>query len=147
MLVNSLIRQESAFNPNAISSAGARGLMQLMPQTARTMAKIRSSKSLHKPKFNIKLGTQFLGKLMRHYDGNIVHSLAAYNAGRRRVNQWISRGLLKGDILKQIENIPFSETRNYVKLIMRNLFFYKHLNEEDPNLDMIKVSLNIKPKV
>jgi len=147
LLVTSLMRQESAFNPEAISSAGAMGLMQLMPATARTLAKVKSTKSLHEPKKNITIGTKFLKKLLDKYEGNIVYSLAAYNAGQRRVKSWKRRGLFDGPLLKQIENIPFDETRKYVKLIMRNLFFYQYLNEKNSASSSIKAALDIKTKM
>ena len=135
----SLIRQESGFNASARSHVGARGLMQLMPRTARQMRRRLKTRHLYNPKTNIKLGTQFFKSLLDHYDENLVYSLAAYNAGRRRVDEWQSSYLNKESILVNIENIPFAETRKYVKLIFRNMFFYKMLN--DPQTpDSIKLN-------
>lgn len=125
----SLIRQESGFNATAKSHVGARGLMQLMPRTARQMRRRLKTRHLYNPKTNIKLGTKFFQKLLDHYDENLVYSLAAYNAGKRRVDEWQTSYLNKESILVNIENIPFNETRKYVKLIFRNIFFYKMLNK------------------
>lgn len=131
LVVLSLIRQESVFNPQARSPVGARGLMQLMPTTARRMRRSVRDKHLVDPKINIELGTQYFKGLVKRYDGNLVYVLAAYNAGEGRVERW-KGNLFDSDatILKNIESIPFLETRNYVKLIFRNMFFYKLLLEK-----------------
>lgn len=131
IVVLSLIRQESVFNPLARSPVGARGLMQLMPTTARRLRRSVRDKHLVNPKINIDLGTQYFKGLVKRYDGNLVYVLAAYNAGEGRVERW--KGTLfdsDAPILKNIEAIPFLETRNYVKLIFRNIFFYKLLLEQ-----------------
>lgn len=127
----SLIRQESGFNAHARSHVGARGLMQLMPTTARQLKRRLRTRQLYNPSLNIKLGTKFLAQLMSHYDENLVYSLAAYNAGKRRVDEWQTAYLNRESILENIENIPFRETRKYVKLIFRNMFFYKLLNKKN----------------
>jgi len=128
IVVLALIRQESVFNPLARSPVGARGLMQLMPATARRFRRSVRDKHLVNPKINIDLGTQYFKGLVKRYDGNLVYVLAAYNAGEGRVERW-KGNLFDSDvtILKNIESIPFLETRNYVKLIFRNIFFYKLL--------------------
>lgn len=128
IVVLSLIRQESVFNPLARSPVGARGLMQLMPTTARRLKRSVRDKQLVNPKLNIELGTKYFKGLMKRYDGNLVYVLSAYNAGESRVERW-KGNLFDSDetILKNIEAIPFQETRNYVKLIFRNIFFYKLL--------------------
>ncbi len=130
IIVLSLIRQESVFNPLARSPVGARGLMQLMPTTARRLKRSVHEKQLVNPKLNIELGTKYFKSLMKRYDGNLVYVLSAYNAGESRVERW-KGNLFDSDetILKNIEAIPFLETRNYVKLIFRNIFFYKLLME------------------
>lgn len=128
IIVLSLIRQESVFNPLARSRVGARGLMQLMPTTARHLRRNVKDKHLVDPKINIELGTKYFKGLTKRYDGNLVYVLSAYNAGESRVERW--KGLYFDSdetILKNIEAIPFLETRNYVKLIFRNIFFYKLL--------------------
>jgi soluble lytic murein transglycosylase len=136
IIVLSLIRQESVFNPLARSPVGARGLMQLMPTTARRLRRSVREKQLVIPKTNLELGTLYFKGLMKRYEGNLVYVLAAYNAGESRVERW-KGGLFDSDetILKNIEAIPFLETRNYVKLIFRNIFFYKLLLEQNELAD------------
>lgn len=128
IIVLALIRQESVFNPLARSPVGARGLMQLMPATARRLRRSVRDKHLVNPNINLELGTKYFKGLVKRYDGNLVYVLAAYNAGEGRVERW-KDSLFDSDapILKNIESIPFLETRNYVKLIFRNIFFYKLL--------------------
>jgi soluble lytic murein transglycosylase len=136
IVVLSLIRQESVFNPQARSPVGARGLMQLMPATAKRMQKSVKETQLVNPKLNIELGTKYFNGLMKRYDGNLVYVLSAYNAGESRVERWKNIYFdTDATILKNIEVIPFLETRNYVKLIFRNIFFYKLLMEKPENAD------------
>ena len=135
IILLSLIRQESVFNPLARSRVGARGLMQLMPTTARRFRKSVRDKHLTNPKINIELGTQYFKNLIKRYDGNLVYVLSAYNAGESRVERWKNLYFdTDTTILKNIESIPFLETRNYVKLIFRNIFFYKLLIEHKKQL-------------
>jgi soluble lytic murein transglycosylase len=138
----SLIRQESGFNAHARSHVGARGLMQLMPNTAKRFKRRVTKRQLYNAKLNIQIGTKYFNKLLTRYDQNLVYSLAAYNAGERRVDEWQEQYLTSDSILKNIENIPFLETRKYVKLIFRNIFFYKMLfnkNENDGNDSFNKI--------
>jgi soluble lytic murein transglycosylase len=131
IVVLSLIRQESVFNPLARSPVGARGLMQIMPATARRLRRSVSDKHLVNPTTNIELGTKYFKGLYKRYNGNLVFVLSAYNAGESRVERW--KDLYfdpEGAIIKNIESIPFLETRNYVKLIFRNVFFYKLLMDK-----------------
>lgn len=136
-LVFSLIRQESAFNPYAKSSVGARGLMQLMPATARHVARRTGRKrpalrQLYHPPTNIALGTNYFATQLRDFDHNPVFALAAYNAGPHRIQIWRKRWPdLPMD--EFIEHIPFKETRLYVKLILRNLFVYESLYRPMPD--------------
>jgi soluble lytic murein transglycosylase len=135
IIVLSLIRQESVFNPEARSPVGARGLMQLMPKTARRYKKSVGDRQLVNPELNIELGTKYFTTLMKRYDGNLVYVLSAYNAGEARVERWKTQYFdTDQSILKNIEAIPFLETRNYVKLIFRNIFFYKLLLENSDQL-------------
>lgn len=128
LIVLSLIRQESVFNPLARSPVGARGLMQIMPTTARRLKRSVREKHLADPGVNIELGTKYIKNLLKRYDGNLVYVLGAYNAGESRVERWKNLYFDTDEtILKNIEAIPFLETRNYVKLIFRNIFFYKIL--------------------
>jgi len=132
----SLIRQESVFNPLARSSVGARGLMQLMPTTARHLRRSVRDKHLVDPKINIELGIKYLTNLNKRYDGNLVYILSAYNAGESRVTRWRASYFdEEAAIMKNIEQIPFLETRNYVKLIFRNIFFYKLLQNNNELAD------------
>ncbi|WES31344.1 lytic transglycosylase domain-containing protein [Varunaivibrio sulfuroxidans] len=129
-----VIRQESAFYPGARSHAGARGLMQLMPSTARRMARglrmpYSHRKLLTNPRYNVALGRAYLGRLITAYNGSYVLALAAYNAGPARAKQWIN---LYGDprdpsvdVVDWVEQIPFNETRNYVQRVMENLQVYR----------------------
>ncbi len=130
-LVAALIRQESAFQPRAVLRAGARGLMQLLPSTARLVArkmgKPRPSRTrLFDPQTNVELGTQYLSQVLRRYDGRLEAALASYNAGPGRVDAWLARGKYR-DPAEFIESIPFTETRNYVKAVLRNVAVYRRL--------------------
>lgn len=124
-LVLALIRQESAFNPRAKSHAGARGLMQLMPGTARMYRKKLKKSDLYRPKLNVKLGTKYLKYLKKKYGGSLVSILSAYNAGETNLRRWKGKYITNTNELINVESIPFQETEAYVKYITRNLFFYK----------------------
>jgi soluble lytic murein transglycosylase len=122
-VVYAIARQESAFNPRAVSSAGARGLMQVMPPTARAVAKkygmaFDVGKLLGDPAFNLKIGAAELGDLLQAYRGSYILAFAAYNAGRSRVNGWIEQygdpREPRVDAVDWVERIPFSETRNNI---------------------------------
>lgn len=130
-LVASLIRQESEFNPAAVSHANAYGLMQLLPSVGRQVArevKLRpfSTSRLLEPTANIKLGTRYFRQMINENGGQVEYALAAYNAGGHRVNQWLD-GASYRDIHEFVESIPFTETREYVQAIMRNVSVYKRL--------------------
>ena len=130
-LVASLIRQESEFNPGAVSQANAYGLMQLLPQVGRGEARaahIRhfSVASLLAPEVNIQLGTHYFKEMVRQYNGQVEYALAAYNAGGNRVDDWLHSGRY-GDVAEFVESIPFTETREYVQAIMRNAKVYQRL--------------------
>lgn len=127
LLILSLIRQESAFNKQARSHVGARGLMQVMPGTARTVASV-SARQLFNPSVNIKVGSKYFTKRLRQYQGDVEFSLAAYNAGFMRVDQWKKRYPTDNKLLF-IDFIPFRETRDYVGFILRNYFWYVSLYE------------------
>ena len=142
-LIHALIRQESMFDVNAKSSAGARGLMQLMPRTARHLAKssgvpYRKSWLMSNPKYNITLGSYYIAQLINRYDGSYPLALAAYNAGPSRVNEWLNLfgDPRKGevDMIDWIEIIPIYETRNYVQRVMEGVYIYrlrlKHIQKQ-----------------
>jgi len=130
-LVASLIRQESEFNPAAISPAKAMGLMQLLPAVGKNLAreeriKLASSDDLLIANVNLLLGTRYFKHMVDHFDGHVEYALAAYNAGEDRVDKWRSEGKFK-DMDEFVESIPFTETRDYVQAIMRNTAMYKML--------------------
>jgi len=133
-----ITRQESMFIADAKSSAGALGLMQLMPNTAKQTARkhrIRYTGSLDlvQPNQNIRLGVAHLADLIDHNDGNFVYATAAYNAGQSRVNRWRNQfGELPLDIW--IETIPFRETQNYVKNVMAFSLIYAERLGQDPQV-------------
>ena len=133
-LTLAVIRQESAFDIGAVSSAGARGLMQLMPATARNVARgsgmhYSSPLLTEDPDYNLRLGRTYLQAMLERFDGNYALALAAYNAGPARVDSWIQkRGDPRSpavDIIDWIERIPFSETRNYVQRVLEGLQVYR----------------------
>ena len=133
-LVLSVTRQESLFNPQAISPAGARGLMQLLPVTASKVAKglkisYSRARLLSDPDYNVRLGSAHLDELIRKFDGSFAMAVAAYNAGERRVKSWIrdNGDPRKGEVdeIDWIEMIPFDETRNYVQRVLENLVVYR----------------------
>lgn len=129
-LVAGIIRQESWFTPTATSAAGARGLMQLMPNVGRALAKARGivpwdDVMLYQPDVSIELGTQHLAVELRR-DSNPTYALAAYNAGRSRLTRWRAlRGSDDPELF--IERIPYVETRDYVRIVLRNQEFYRAL--------------------
>lgn len=127
-LVLALIRQESFFRPKIISPARANGLMQLLYGTARQIAARQGKKikrwDLYTPRINISLGTEHLRELLDKYDDKLHLVLAAYNAGSHRVDSWLRQfGNVPDD--QFIEMIPFTETRGYVKNILRNYYYYR----------------------
>ncbi|MFW0776714.1 MAG: lytic transglycosylase domain-containing protein [Rickettsiales bacterium] len=137
-LILSIARQESEFDPNARSSAGARGLMQLMHRTAREVARksgLKYSRSkLYDETYNMQLGSNYLGRMIDSYDGSYVMAIASYNAGPGNVRKWTkSFGTPAHDIdnaVNWIEQIPFAETRNYVQRVLENLQVYRHILAE-----------------
>jgi soluble lytic murein transglycosylase len=133
-VVYAIARQESAFNPGAISPAGARGLLQLMPATAKETAKTigvpySKARLTSDAGYNAMLGAAHLGDLVENFGGSYVMTFAAYNAGSSRVADWVrSHGDPRDprvDVVNWIELIPFTETRNYVQRIMENLQVYR----------------------
>jgi soluble lytic murein transglycosylase len=124
ILVLSLIKQESAFDEDALSWVGASGLMQLMPQTAVETVPDIEAADLVRAEANILVGTRYLRKLMNKFNGNIVLSLAGYNAGPTAADRWLRDTPAKRGILEFVESIPYKETREYVSSIMRNYYWY-----------------------
>lgn len=132
-LMAAFIRQESGFNPQAGSPAGAQGLMQIMPDTARFLASRHGSlsrgKSLTDPEYNMSLGQAYLGHLMEESKAgtNLFFLAAAYNAGPGNLARWIEQTPHQGDPLLFIESIPFPETRNYIEQVMANYWVYQQM--------------------
>ncbi len=131
-LLLAVARQESGFNPMARSSANAKGLLQLLPQTARRLSSERNP-DLYNPEKNIRLGAKFLSQLIDRYGSKVELALAAYNAGPNRIPQWQSRYETSDDLLF-VDLIPFKETRNYVSSILRNNYWYERLYRVDPEI-------------
>jgi soluble lytic murein transglycosylase len=131
-----IMRQESAFMQDAKSPVGARGLMQLMPKTAESVAKelrlaITDPDELYQPALNLKLGTSYLNKIFRRLQENPVLATAAYNAGPWRVVNWLPKQTQAADIW--IETVPFRETREYLKRVLAYTVIYNYRLGEDPS--------------
>lgn len=133
-LVHAITRQESNFDPEAVSSANARGLMQLLPGTAQQVARRQGlpyavGMLTSDPDLNMRLGAAFLEQLLARFDGALPYAVAGYNAGPGRVDEWLGT---YGDpragqptMLDWMEQIPFSETRNYVQRVIENMAIYR----------------------
>jgi soluble lytic murein transglycosylase len=134
-VVVGLIRQESTFNPRARSRVGARGLMQIMPYTGRKLARAHRrryrTQDLYNPEINIRYGTHYLKEVLDRFGGRLDYALASYNAGPHRVKAWTGMDVTL-DSEEFIEEIPFTETRNYVKLVLRNEMLYRRLYAQTP---------------
>lgn len=135
-LVASLIRQESEFDPGAVSYANAYGLMQLLPSEGRELAHnahVRhfQTASLLNPDVNLQLGTIYLRQLLDEFNGQTEYALAAYNAGDDRVKSWLAFGPY-ASLPEFVESIPFTQTREYVQAILRNAEIYRRLYEAAP---------------
>ena len=137
----SLIRQESEFDMRANSHVGAQGLMQIMPYTAKLVAKqaklpYSKSRLTSDPEYNINLGSHYIAGLILQYDGAYPFATAAYNAGPKRVKHWkkINKNPQKKqiDFVDWVELIPFKETRNYVQRVMENYNVYRYILEKKP---------------
>lgn len=131
-LIYSIMRQESSFNPMARSPADAFGLMQLIPEMAKKAEQtagiqIESHEDLYVPETNIPLGTAFVHDLLDRWHGSFIPTVASYNASEKAISGWV-KSRYRGDALVFIEDVPYEETRNYIKLVMRNFIFYKRLN-------------------
>ena len=140
-LILAIIRQESEFDQKANSSAGARGMMQLMTYTAKLIAKQAKlpyvkSRLKTDPLYNIKLGSYYIAGLLEEYEGSYPFALAAYNAGPKRVKYWkkINKDPQKGQIkyVDWIELIKFKETRNYVQRVLENINVYRYMLSGKP---------------
>ncbi len=131
----SIIRQESAFNTEARSPADAFGLMQLLPSIAKQLAKQNSltygeALDLFKPEVNIPLGAFELKTLMKKYDNQFILAVSGYNANDSAIRGWL-KTRFRADSVEFIEEVPYEETRTYIKLVMRNYVFYRRLLQHD----------------
>jgi soluble lytic murein transglycosylase len=134
-LVMGLVRQESAFNALALSVANARGLMQILPETAaqssRPSRTRRAARRLYDPTYNVRVGCAYLAGLMKDFDGHPELALAAYNAGDFRVKDWVKKSLFR-DPSMFLESIPIPATRTYVELVLRYAEVYRQLLSSSP---------------
>ncbi len=154
-LILSLIRQESEFDTNALSPAGAMGLMQLMYATAQDVSKdlgirISKEKLFNSPSLNIKLGSHYIASLLERYDNHYILAIAAYNGGPHNVDKWIKaygdpRGMSDlDDVVEWVEKIPFYETRAYVQHVLSNMQIYKNIlksRAQKTKIKQVKISL------
>jgi len=141
-LVHAVVRQESNFSATAISRVGARGLMQLMPTTAKQVAAklgqpYAEARLTSDPRYNLTLGQAYLGQVVDRFGGSYALALAGYNAGPGRVQQWLRQNgdprAGEVDMLDWIERIPFAETRNYVQRVLEGMQVYRQvLNRPAP---------------
>ena len=127
-LVFAIIRAESKYQTTAVSPLGAKGLMQIMPETAAWIAEQKgmedfSPEMLHQPDINIQFGCWYLNSLDKQFEGRLPVIIAAYNAGRGKVGQWIAEGTWDGSF-EQLDRIPFNETKIYTKNVMKNYEAY-----------------------
>lgn len=149
-LVFAIMRQESEFSTTVVSRAGALGLMQVMPGTAREMAGtigvgFNRGRLLADPEYNVRLGSAYIVTMLEEFNGSYVLAVAAYNAGPSRVREWIERfgdprdpGV---DAIDWVESIPFSETRNYVQRVLEALQVYRHRLAERPTQSRLTMDL------
>ncbi|MDP9150536.1 MAG: lytic transglycosylase domain-containing protein [Myxococcota bacterium] len=146
-LLWAVMRQESGFDPDAVSPARAIGLMQLLPETARPVADElslpRDDARLTSPPFAIRVGARVLRKLIDQFHGEVPLALAAYNAGGESVERWMSRS--QGMQLDTfVERIPFKETRDYVARVMGNLARYAYLDQGEAGVPRVELDLRAR---
>jgi soluble lytic murein transglycosylase len=147
-LAHGISRQESSFDPYAVSHAGARGMMQLMVPTAREQAgKIGvgfdSYKLISDPSYNVMLGSSYFQRMLRIWGGNVPLAVASYNAGSGNVGRWVRQygdPRSQVDVLKWIEAIPYSETRAYVQRVIENSVVYDSLRSQQQQQTAVHVS-------
>jgi soluble lytic murein transglycosylase len=143
-LLWAVARQESGFDPDAVSPARAVGLMQLLPETARPIAEElglpAGDARLTSPPFALRVGGRLLRKLLDEFHGNVPLAVAAYNAGAESIERWASRspGM---ELDTFVERIPFKETRDYVARVMGNLARYGYLAGGDAGVPVVELAL------
>ncbi|MFZ7102698.1 MAG: lytic transglycosylase domain-containing protein [Peptococcaceae bacterium] len=133
-LVFSVIKVESKFNVKAESAKGARGLMQVLPDTGIWIAGELNYRDfdpdlLYEPEYNIAIGAWYLQYLIKQFDGNLIAALAAYNGGETNVKKWLANGVWSGEFA-DLQKIPFKETRNYVYKVIMDYKTYQDLYRE-----------------
>jgi len=134
LLIAAVMRAESGFDPRAVSPRGAVGLMQLMPETASWVARQLgmgevTRDDLFDPSINVQLGIWYLAHLRDSFGGDLVLTLAAYNAGQTRVRRWVSQ---RDEELVEAEDLPWSETRRYVRQVLDDYVIYRRLYRSVP---------------
>ena len=142
-LAHGITRQESSFDRAAVSHAGARGMMQLMPGTAREQAGkmgvgYDGYRLITDPSYNVMLGTAYFQRMLNIWDGSVPLAVASYNAGSGNVGKWVrAYGDPRGrtDVLNWIERIPYSETKAYVQRVIENSVVYDRMNPHNPPQD------------
>jgi soluble lytic murein transglycosylase len=147
-LAHGISRQESSFDPYAISHAGARGMMQLMTGTAREQAGkmgvgFDSYRLISDPSYNVLIGSAYFNRLLNNWNGSVPLAVAAYNAGSGNVRKWVNRygdPRSQVDMLKWIEAIPYTETRAYVQRVIENSVVYDSLRSNQPQQTAVHVS-------
>lgn len=148
-LIYSIMRQESAFDPRARSGADAFGLMQVLPEVAERTAldaKIAYAgmDDLYQPRTNIPIGAAHIQELLKRHKGQFILAVAAYNANENAIRGWM-KTRYRGDSLEFIEEIPYEETRVYVRLVMRNLIFYSLLKSRSASIEFPSWVLKLDP--
>jgi soluble lytic murein transglycosylase len=146
-LLFSIMRQESSFNPRARSPADAFGLMQLLPEVALASAAkaevpYARAEDLYTPDVNIPIGAYHLRQLWDRFSGRFILAVASYNASEASIRTWM-KVRFQGDPISFIEDIPYEETRGYIRLVMRNLIFYRLLNEPGGEIAFPEWVLNL----
>ena len=150
-LAHGISRQESSFDPYAVSHAGARGMMQLMTGTAREQAGkmgigYDSYRLISDPSYNVMIGSSYFQRMLNIWNGNVPLAVASYNAGSGNVGKWVRRyGDPRGqvDVLKWIEAIPFTETRGYVQRVIENSVVYDSMRAQQPQRTALHVSRDL----
>ena len=145
-LIYSIMKQESAFNEKARSGADAMGLMQVIPTLARHLSRkfeipFKKNDDLFDPSINIQIGSYELMEQVKRQNGQLTYVAAAYNAGPNALSSWL-KNRKREDVLEFIEDIPYDETRTYVKLIARNKAFYERISNRDSEQDFPADFLN-----
>jgi soluble lytic murein transglycosylase len=148
-LIYAIIRQESAFDPHARSLADAFGLMQILPEIAEPTAKelkvpYAQMEDLYDPKTNITIGAAHVRDLLKRHNNQFILAVASYNASEKAIKNWM-KTRYRGDSLEFIEEIPYEETRVYVRLVMRNLIFYSLLKSRSASISFPSWVLKLDP--